>query len=208
MYPQSTVSNSHPTTITVSGTDFVNGAIVSLDGYGSLTTSFSSATTLLATVPAGVPVGIYTVTVTNPDSSTASLANALRVIPEAPTVVPTGAPTAAPSATVEPPGSFERPMIMVDTYSLDQDTISPGDSFILFVTLYNSGQQYAKNIVATFSSTDIMPRETGGVVAVGEIAPGNHSEIAQPLYLSSSMWATVTSINMVVTYTNETGSSI
>ena len=137
--------------------------------------------------------------VTNPDSSTASLPNALRVVAEA--------PTAAPTSTVEPPGSYERPMITVDTYSLDQDTISPGESFVLFVTLYNAGQQYAKNIVATFSSVDLMPRETGGVVAVGEIAPGNHSEIAQPLYLNSSMWASATSLNMVVSYTNETGTS-
>ncbi len=201
------ISSSHQTVITVSGVDFVDGAIVSLDNYGSLNTSFSLSTTLLATVPAGISAGVYTVTVTNPDSSISSLANALRVIPEAPTAAPTNSPTAAPSVTGEPPGSFKRPMITVNTYSLDQDTISPGNSFILFVTLYNSGQQYAKNIVATFSSSDVMPRETGGVVSVGEIAPGNHSEISQPLYLSGSMWANVTSINMVISYTNEIGAA-
>ncbi len=195
----SSVSNSHESTITISGNDFVNGAIISLDGYGPLVTSFSSATNLSSKVPAGVPVGLYTVTVTNPDSSTASLTDALTVISEAPTVAPTD--------TVEPPGNFERPVIVVDTYSLDQDTISPGEAFTLFVTLYNAGQQYAKNIVATFSTGDVMPRGTGGVVAVGEIAPGNHSEFGQPLYLSSTMWATETSINMVVTYTNETGAA-
>ena len=116
-------------------------------------------------------------------------------------------PTIEPTSTTAPPASYERPMITVDTYSLDQDTISPGDSFILFITLYNSGQQYAKNIVATFSSTDLLPRETGGVVSVGEIAPGNHAEFGQPLYLSSAMWASVTSLNMVVSYTNETGAA-
>ncbi len=214
-----TVPNNHQSTITISGNDFGDGTSVSLDGYGPLYTSFSSTTTLLVDVPAGVSVGTYTVIVTNPDSSTASIASALRVIPKAPTIVPSATilpptaassvtvmpPTAAPSATVEPPNNYERPVIVVDTYSLDQDTISPGDAFILFVTLYNAGQQYATNVVATFSTGDLMPRETGGVVAVGEIAPGNHNEFAQPLYLSSSMWATVTSINMVVTYTNETG---
>lgn len=195
----SSVSNSHESTITISGNDFAIGAIVSLDGYGSLITSFSSTTSLSANVPAGVPVGTYSVTVTNPNSSTASLSDALTVISEAPTV--------APTATLEPPSNFERPVIVVDTYSLDQDTISPGEAFTLFVTLYNAGQQYAKNIVATFSTGDVMPRGTGGVVAVGEIAPGNHSEFSQPLYLSSSMWATETSINMVVSYTNETGAA-
>jgi hypothetical protein len=98
-------------------------------------------------------------------------------------------------------------VIVVDAYSLDQDTISPGNSFTLFVTLYNAGQQYATNIVATFSTGDLMPRQTGGVVAVGEIAPGNHAEFGQPLYLTSSMWSSVTSINMLVTYTNETGTT-
>lgn len=195
----STVSNNHESTITVTGNDFVDGAVISLFGYGSLTTSFSSPTNLLANVPAGVPAGIYTIRVTNPDSSTASLSDALNVVPEA--------PTAESSATVEPPNTYERPVIMVNTYSLDQDSISPGDAFILFVTLYNAGQQYATNIVATFSTGDLMPRETGGVVAVGEIAPGNHREFAQPLYLTSSMWATVTSINMVLTYTNQAGAA-
>lgn len=110
-----------------------------------------------------------------------------------------------PTQTVEPPGNFERPVIVVDSYSLDQDTISPGSAFILFITVYNAGQQYAKNIVATFSSGDLIPRQTGGVVAVGEIAPGNHSQFAQPLFLDSYFWGTVVSINMSLSYTNETG---
>jgi len=78
--------------------------------------------------------------------------------------------------TVEPPNGYKRPVIVVNTYSVSQDTISPGDSFTLFVTLYNAGQHYAMNIVANFTAGDLIPRETGGVVAVGEIAPGNHSE--------------------------------
>jgi len=52
-----------------------------------------------------------------------------------------------------------------------------------------------------------MPRETGGVVAVGEIAPGNHRDFGQPLVLDSSIWSPVTSINMQVTYTDESGAS-
>jgi hypothetical protein len=114
-------------------------------------------------------------------------------------------PSETPTQTVEPPGSYERPVIVVDTYSLDQDTISPGEAFTLFVTLYNAGQQYATNIVATFSSGDLVPNKTGGVVAVGEIAPGNHRQFSQPLFLDTYFWGTVASINMTVSYTNETG---
>jgi hypothetical protein len=127
----------------------------------------------------------------------ASLANALTVISEA--------PTASPSPTSKPPNSYERPVIVVNTYSLSQDTISPGDFFTLFITLYNAGQKYATNVVATFTPGELMPRVTGGVVAVGEIAPGNHSEFGQPLLLNSDVWGSVTSINMLVTYTDESG---
>lgn len=120
-------------------------------------------------------------------------------------VTPTVTPSVEPTQTVIPPGNYERPVIVVDTYSLDQDTISPGSAFTIFITLYNAGQQYAKNIVATFASGDLIPRQTGGLVAVGEIAPGNHSQFGQPLYLDAYFWGTVVSINMSVSYANETG---
>lgn len=200
------ISNNHDNTITISGNDFISGAVVSLDGYGSLSTSYSSSTTLMATVPAGIPIGVYSVTITNPDATTASLSSALTVITEVPTVSPSSTATIAVStSTSKPPIGYERPVIVVDTYSLSQDTISPGDSFTLYVTLYNAGQKYATNAVATFTPGDLMPRESGGVIAVGEIAPGNHSAFGQPFLLNSDVWASVTSINMLVTYTDETG---
>lgn len=214
------ISNGHENILTISGSDFVSGAVVSLNGYGPLNTTFSSNTTMMAVVPAGIPSGIYDLTITNPDFSAVSLVNALTVILETPTVTPsltppsppptiiiTAAPTVAITSTSEPTNGYERPVIVVDTYSLDQDTISPGNSFILFITLYNAGQQYATNVVATFSSGDLIPRETGGVVAIGEIAPGNHREFAQPLFLSNDVWSAVASINMVVSYTNQFGVS-
>jgi hypothetical protein len=124
-----------------------------------------------------------------------------------PTIILSPAPTIIITPTSEPPDGFERPVIVVNTYSLDQDTISPGNSFKLFITLYNAGQQYATNVVAIFSSGDLIPRDTGGVVAVGEIAPGNHREFAQPLFLNTDVWSSVVSINMVVSYTNLVGTT-
>jgi hypothetical protein len=200
-----TINNGHANSITVSGNDFVDGAIVSLGGYGPLSTSFISATSLLATVPAHIPSGTYTVIVTNPDMSSASLNNALTIVSELPTQAQTAAPTVEPTNTSEPPSGYQRPVIVVDTYGLSQDTISPGDSFTLFVTLYNAGQKYATNVVAIFTPGELIPRVTGGVVAIGEIAPGNHSEFGQPLVLDPSTWSAVTSINMLVNYTDEAG---
>lgn len=109
------------------------------------------------------------------------------------------------TSTSEAPIGYERPVIVVDGYSVSQDTISPGDSFKLYVTLYNAGQKYATNVVATFAPGDLMPQDTGGVVAVGEIAPGNHSKFGQPLVLDASIWSPVTSINMSINYTDESG---
>jgi hypothetical protein len=191
------ISNLMNNTITITGNDFVLGAGVSLNGYGSLSTSYFSNTTLLAVVPAGIPAGIYTVTVTNPHLSSASLSNSLSVGSQAPTETVT--------QTSEPPSSYERPVLVINTYSISQEKISPGNSFSLYVTLFNAGQHYAKNIVATFIPGDLIPRETGGVVAVGEIAPGNRLDFAQPLLLSTNVWGTVVSINMLVTYTDESG---
>ncbi len=193
----STISNQQNTTITVSGNDFIAGSIVSLDGFGSLSTSYFSGTTLMALAPVGIPVGTYTVTVTNPDLSSASLPNSLNVVPVAPTV--------AVTQTSEPPNNYERPVIVVNTYSSSQERISPGDYFTVAITLYNAGQHYARNVVATFTPGDLIPRETGGVVAVGEIAPGNRMDFVQPFILSTDVWGYVASINMLVSYADEAG---
>jgi len=109
--------------------------------------------------------------------------------------------------TVTPPDGYERPLLVVLSYGMSQDTISPGDSFTLFVKLYNAGQQYALNIRANFTAGDLIPRETGGVVAVGEIAPGNRKEFDQPFILSSEMWAPVASLTMQITYYDESGTA-
>ena len=191
------ISNLRNNTINISGNDFFMGSVVSLDSFGPLSTSYFSNTTIMAIVPSGIPVGSYTVTVTNPDSSTDSLANSLKVIQET--------PTEAATQTVEPPNGYQRPVLVVASYSMSQERISPGNSFTLYITLYNAGQQYARNVVATFIPGDLIPRETGGVVAVGEIAPSNHHDFSQPLILSTNVWGSLASINMLVTYTDETG---
>jgi hypothetical protein len=193
----SIISNLQANTITITGNDFASGSIASLDGYGSLSTSYFSNTTLLALVPGGISTGYYTLTVTNPDTSTASLPNALQVI--------ASNPTAAITQTSEPLNGYERPVLVVDSYDISQETISPGDHFTLNVTLYNAGQHYARNAVATFTPGDLIPRNTGGVIAVGEIAPGNHMDFSQPFLLGTDVWGYVASINMVLTYADENG---
>ncbi len=193
----STVPNNVATTITVSGTDFVDGAVVSLDGYGSLSTTFVDGATLTALLPAGAPAGVYTLRVTNPDASWAFLEGALTVT----------APPATPTSTSPPVvNTYERPVIVVNSYSTSRDTISRGQDFDLFIELYNAGQKYAANIVVTFAVGDLIPRETGGVIAVPEIAPGNRDTLRQAFTVSSDTWGkSIVSLDMTVTYTDQYG---
>jgi hypothetical protein len=144
-----------------------------------------------------VPAATYNVTVTLPDTSTASLPGALTVtLPASPTA----------TATSVPSGTYERPLIVVNSYSTSAGTIYPGQEFDLYVTIYNSGQHYARNIVASFTPDLLMPRKTGGVISVGEIAPGNRADFTQPLTASWDLWGqTSASIDMSVNYTDEAG---
>lgn len=191
------ISNLYNNTITVSGNDFVVGSIVSLEEYGNLTTSYFSTTTLMAQVPAGIPVGNYTVIVTNPDATFGSLPNSLTVTSSVATETVTQTP--------QPPDGYERPVIVVDAYNISQEKVAPGNYFKLYVTLFNAGQHYARNVVANFTPGDLIPRETGGVVAAGDMAPGNHLDFTQPLILGTGVWSDVASINMLISYTDEAG---
>ena len=192
----STVSNTQATQLTITGTDFQSGATVLLDGYGALTTFYMSNVTLLADLPAGIAEGVYSVTVTNPDSSTATLANALTVVAIAPTATPSPVPVVG----------YERPVIVVYSYNASESSPSVGGSFTMHIKLYNAGQKYATNVVATFATGDLIPRDTGGVVAVGDIAPDNRADLSQPFTVSYDAWGkAIVSAVMLVTYTDTDG---
>ena len=104
------VSNAASVNLLISGADFIDGAEVKLEGYGVLSTSYNSSTSLTAQLPAGVPPGAYTVTVLNPDASSASLQNALQVVAFTETI-PAATKTPDVAAT-QPSGA--RPIVVLD----------------------------------------------------------------------------------------------
>jgi hypothetical protein len=125
-------------------------------------------------------------------------------------------PTAAPAETLEPTdtptdvptavGVYLRPLIVVHSYSANTSDITPGKEFTLDVRLANEGKDTAVNIVAIFASGDFTPRETGGVIAVDDLVPGDRHKISQPLTTSFDLWGkTVASLDMTVNYTDERG---
>jgi len=176
------ISNVQPSIVTgltsvelvVTGTDFVDGAVVIIENFGALATSYVSPTVLTASLPAGIDPGVYTVTVVNPDSSSASLSNALIVQLPTTSVPP-------PTATLSP---ASRPLIVVASYTAGDVPITPGKPYNLVIKLENMGKALATNLTAVFPPGDFIPRDTGGVLAVSEIDPGETQKLTQPVTAS------------------------
>lgn len=75
-----TITFGQTNTLTVTGQNFTSGTQVSLNGFsGSTPTIFQSETQLQVTVPATIPIGTYSVTVSDPSRGNDTLANGLIV---------------------------------------------------------------------------------------------------------------------------------
>jgi hypothetical protein len=195
----STVSNATASTLVITGSGFVNGAVIIVGGYGALSTTFVSATVLTGDLPAGVAPGTYTLTVINPDATSASLPNALRVTAPAPTAAPTNTPAAT---------AFVRPLLVVQSYGASSAAIAPGADYDFEMTLINSGQATGANIIATFTTGDFVPRVTGGVISVGTLTPGQTARFFQPLSASRDVAGkNVATLEVKVAYTDVNGTA-
>ncbi len=167
-----TVNNSAASTITITGTDFVDGAVVKLNGSISLATTFGDATQLTAVVPQGTPTGTYTVAVVNPDTSSVAWSGSLTVV--------------ANTSTPEP--SYVRPVVVISGYETDPSPVEPGKEFTLKITVENKGQVSAMNLLLTFAASDFMPLNTGGVLTVGEVGAGSTRQVSQTFFASQNLW--------------------
>jgi hypothetical protein len=191
------VSNDIATTIIITGTDFTDGSTVILDGYGTLQTNFINDSTLQALLPAGVPSGVYSLRVLNPDGDASVLSNALTIVQQTPEPTPTTSPSL--------PG-YERPVVVVNSYNVNTERLSAGQDFVLSIVVYNAGQKTATNVVATFSVGEVIPRESGGVKAIGNIAPDNRSNFTQSFTVSGDVWGkSFVTTNMTLIYTDPNG---
>ena len=197
----STVVNITDVNLVVTGAEFQDGASVVLQGLGALSTTFISSTVLNAELPAGASPGVYTVTVVNPDTTSASLDNAITILEPTATLEP-----ATPTATQV--ASTTRPLIIVDTYSASEDTIYAGQEFNLQIRLKNIGEDTALNLVANFTPGDFVPRKSGGVQAITEIDPGEKKKITQALTASPDLTnKKIGALVMQVSYMDKDGKS-
>lgn len=125
-----------------------------------------------------------------------------------PTVTPTDPPTATPTATTPPQPGYHRPVVVITSYRARPGVITPGGSFNLEFQLANQGQTSANNVIVGFTAGELIPRGTGGVLAVGGLAPGESRSLSQG-FVASGTLAGLGAVTMEarVSYTDETGTA-
>lgn len=196
----SAITNDADRTITVSGTDFDNSAVILLDGF-ALTTNFLNNQTLTATVPAGLSPKTYSVTVTMSGAQvtgTASLA-----VSAPPTPIPTSTPTVTPTLA-----TFSRPQIVISSYKANVASVKLGKEFVVGIGFNNAGSFNAVNAQVVFTSADVVPTNTGGVIALGSIPAAGQVNAAQSFLAINSIYGkSAVVIEATVTYYDDKGTS-
>jgi hypothetical protein len=126
----------------------------------------------------------------------------------APSIVSAQAPTntSTPTAT-QASGNYSRPLVVMNYYETAGGPIQAGEDFDLYVQVHNTGQRWAYNVQITFSAnSDLVLRSTGGVIVIGDIAPGNHAVVTQPFTARSSLWGTsLTTQEATISYADQDG---
>jgi hypothetical protein len=202
------IKNDRANTLTVRGSGFEAGAVVLLEGYGALQTTCLTAEILSAAAPAGIPGKpegrLYDVTVINPSGSSTTLAGGLTVKKVTPD--PTAAPTATPAPTSTPlPTVFARPILSVQSYGASSLTLYAGQDIDFEMTVVNGGQAAARNVVITFVTGDLLPRTTGSVRALGDLAPGQAVRFFQAFTVSSNIRTYEVVLRAQASYTDDYG---
>lgn len=101
---------------------------------------------------------------------------------------------------------IKRPLISVSSYSTGETALYGGSEFELVVYVTNVGKDFANNIVINFDGGEIYPRETGGVISLYEIDPGETVPVRQKFLISPSLtWSGLGVIRASVSYTNPGG---
>lgn len=159
--PNTATAGSAAITITVSGANFVSGAVV-MFGTTSLTTTFVSNTQLTAVVPASSLLngGVINVTVVNPDK-TASGAAGFAIAPSVPPPA-VSITSLQPASVVAGSGAFT---LTVNGSGFTSSSVLSFNSVALTTTLVNANQ-----VTATVPASAIA---TSGTVPVTVTNPPN-----------------------------------
>jgi uncharacterized repeat protein (TIGR01451 family) len=206
-----TVINGVDNTLLIEGSGYVNPVLVEIagSGYGLLDATINGRGISLV-LPAHFPPGSYNVVVHNGDGTAGAATNTLTVLSPTPTlpIPPTAAntPTSTPAPSGTPaPTQYVRPLLSVRSYGASSTVLTPGEDVDFEMTLENTGVTAAQNIVVTFVRGDLIPRVTGGVITIVNLAPGETARFWQPLTVKSSLSNDEAILNVQVEYTDWQG---
>jgi hypothetical protein len=193
------IENTALEAITITGSEdlFDSGATVSLVNFGPLTATVDSDTQITAYIRPGVPEGVYKIQVTNPGSDpvSAECSNSLTIID----------PSPIPTVTTAP---FNRPQMIVSASGADTTAIKSLKEFTFSVKFKNVGSISASNTQVTFTSADLVPTNTGGVVVLGTMGPNGVATASQSFISSTYLdGKSIVSIDAVVTYYDAAGTA-
>ncbi|NUM47498.1 MAG: hypothetical protein HUU38_22580 [Anaerolineales bacterium] len=122
------------------------------------------------------------------------------------TLPPPPTETPVPTATELPSGV--RPLVVVERYFTEPTGVGPGSNFTLNLRLENTGQIRATNLIIVFTPGDIVPLETGGVLAYDALNAGDGHKFLQPMSASSTLYGVnLSTIVVTLTYNDDYGGS-
>lgn len=126
--------------------------------------------------------------------------------PPAPTATSTDEPT--PTHTSIPTQSSLRPIVVVNSYKVKPSPVTVGGNFVLNINIENQGQTSAKNLVIAFTPSDFLPRDTGGVLAVSQLAADEDKSVKQSFAVTSALQGqNVSTLAASINYMDESGNT-
>lgn len=163
--------------LTVFGQNFTENTTVRLAGFGLLTTTFVNSSALTAAVPTSVPVGVYTIEVSDPERGSATSPTSLTVqaIPPTQGPPPTARPTQEPLPTLAPPTPAPgEPSLVIRSFSASPPITRPGGTVILSLEIINQGNRTAQAVTVEVGSGGKFVAASGqGTVLLPDIVPGD-----------------------------------
>lgn len=175
------------TPITVTGTNFVNGATVRVGGVLATSVVFNSATSLSAVTPAGT-AGAKDVVVTNPDAQTATRTGGFTYVSAAPTITavsPTSGPTAGGTRVT-----------VTGTNFVSGATVRVGGVAATAVTFNSATSISATTPAGTAGAKDVVVTNPDGLLAT---RTAGFTYIAAPTVTSATPSSGLTSGGTVIT---------
>jgi hypothetical protein len=131
-----------------------------------------------------------------------------------PTETPTATPTATVTNTPQPPATstdapqpFVRPQFEVRSSRINGD-VATNREFKLTLAIDNAGTAAAYSIQAVFTSADLAPLKTGGVVVVNSINAGEGENISQQFLVTGTTFGkSVIPLDVTINYYDEAGAA-